>query len=105
MYPAYNSYKVMQTNTMVENIKVITYWVVFSVFTVTEQVADGLVGDKLPYYWQVKVIFIIWLVSPLTMGYYYLFSWVVQPLMFRLEKKFDNILHQVRKRIFNETQR
>ena len=101
MYPAYNSYKVMQTNTMVEYANIITYWVVFSVFTVTEQVVDKLFVNIFSYYCEFKIIFILWLVSPFTMGYSFLFSWVVQPLMVRMENKLDDFFTTIKKKKVN----
>ena len=40
MYPAYNSYKAMQAMSMVEYVHCMTYWIVFSVLTLFEQLFD-----------------------------------------------------------------
>ena len=74
MYPAYNSYKAMQSMSMVELVHCLTYWIVFSVLTLCEQLFDGLLGDVLPFYYEFKIIFIIWLVSPVTTGYSFIFT-------------------------------
>ena len=101
MYPAYNSYKVIQSKDMEEYVNTITYWVVFSLFTAVEQIVDRLLENIFPYFYEFKILFVVWLVASFTKGYSYLFSWLVQPVMMRIEVKVDDILNEVRKKRVN----
>ncbi len=44
------------------------YWVVFSAFCVCEAFLDVLLGIWLPFYNEAKLLFLLWLVSPVSGG-------------------------------------
>ena len=43
-----------------------TYWIVFAIVTVTEEISDLLLSFWLPFYYELKIIFLFWLLSPVT---------------------------------------
>ena len=43
-----------------------TYWIVFAIVTITEEISDLLLSFWLPFYYEIKIIFLFWLLSPVT---------------------------------------
>lgn len=68
LYPAYRSYKAVRTKDVKEYVKWMMYWIVFALFCVSETVADILVAFWFPFYYEIKIIFVLWLISPWTKG-------------------------------------
>jgi hypothetical protein len=67
IYPAYASYKALESKSPHAAAQWLTYWVVFSLFTVLEYFADWLIS-WLPLYYLLKLAFILWLQLPQTQG-------------------------------------
>ncbi|KAG9346827.1 hypothetical protein JZ751_007173 [Albula glossodonta] len=67
LYPAYASYKAVKTKNVKEYVKWMMYWIVFAIFTTLETVTD-LVLSWFPFYFELKIAFVIWLLSPYTKG-------------------------------------
>ena len=86
----------MQSMSMVELVHCMTYWIVFSVLTLFEQLFDGLIGDVLPFYYEFKIIFLIWLVSPITRGSSFIFTRIIHPLMVRVEVGAEKVVEKIR---------
>ena len=60
-YPAYASFKIIQEKKRHKYAEWLMYWAVISCFTAVEVFGDVLVS-WLPFYYEAKVAFIIWLV-------------------------------------------
>lgn len=58
LYPAYVSIKAIESKGKDDDTKWLTYWVVFSIFSIVEYFADFIVR-WFPLYWLVKVSLII----------------------------------------------
>ena len=43
-----------------------TYWIVFAIVTITEEISDLLLSFWLPFYYEIKILFLFWLLSPAT---------------------------------------
>ncbi|CAN7949203.1 unnamed protein product, partial [Ixodes hexagonus] len=83
LYPAYASYKAVKNKDVREYMKWMMYWVVFALFTCVETFADILIS-WLPFYYEIKILFVLWLLSPATMGSSILYRRFVHPqLMLR----------------------
>merc|ERR1711998_329329 len=79
VYPSYASYKALGSNTPDASAQWLTYWVVFSLFTVVEYVADWLIS-WIPMYYLAKLAFILWLQMPQTKGATLIYRTYVLPL-------------------------
>ena len=44
------------------------YWIVFALFTCLETVTDVLLSFWFPFYYEIKVLVLVWLLSPATSG-------------------------------------
>ncbi|XP_062512177.1 receptor expression-enhancing protein 2-like [Corticium candelabrum] len=92
LYPAYRSFKAMKTKNVREYVKWMMYWVVFACFLAVETVADIFVSWAIPFYYELKIVFVIWLLWPVTKGSSILYRKFVHPYLIKNEKDIDKYL-------------
>ncbi|NXG12106.1 REEP4 protein, partial [Sakesphorus luctuosus] len=73
------------------------YWIVFALFMATETFTDLLIS-WCPFYYEVKMAFVLWLLSPYTRGASLLYRRFVHPTLARKEKDIDTFLVRTRQR-------
>ena len=78
-----------------------TFWIVFSMVMVCEEVTDLVLGPWLPLYYVMKTSFLVWLVSPTTKGSIIIYTKIVHPLLVRKEKEIDKTLQRLKEHTFN----
>lgn len=66
-YPAYMSFKAIDSPDKVDDMQWLTYWVVFGFFSITESVMNFLVS-WIPFYFVIKCGFFLWMYHPKFMG-------------------------------------
>jgi hypothetical protein len=64
-YPAYRSFKALESPGDEDDKQWLTYWVIYGTFGVAEGFADKIVG-WLPLYYPAKIGFLCWLMLPQT---------------------------------------
>ena len=69
IYPAYMSFKAINTPGPVDDTQWLTYWVVYAFFNLTESITD-LVLSWIPFYFFLKVAFLVWSYHPSTQVLY-----------------------------------
>eukprot|EP00960_Hanusia_phi_P029232 747852-Hanusia_phi.AAC.2 len=67
LYPAFESYKAIKTPSKEDDTQWLSYWVIFGIFTMGEFFLD-IVICWIPFYYEAKLVFIMWLVSSYTKG-------------------------------------
>merc|ERR1712106_1004176 len=92
LYPAYCSFKAVKTKNVKDYVHWMTYWIVFAVFTLTEDITDMLFGFWFPLYYECKIILIIWLLSPVTRGSTLLYRQVIHPALINREEDIDDLM-------------
>ncbi|XP_077114877.1 receptor expression-enhancing protein 3 [Ranitomeya variabilis] len=97
LYPAYNSYKAVKTKNVKEYVRWMMYWIVFALYTVTETLAD-LTISWFPLYYELKIGFVIWLLSPYTRGASLLYRKFLHPLLSKKEKEIDEYIIQAKEK-------
>uniref|UniRef100_A0A8B9G477 Receptor expression-enhancing protein n=1 Tax=Amazona collaria TaxID=241587 RepID=A0A8B9G477_9PSIT len=97
LYPAYASYKAVKTKNIREYVHWMMYWIVFALFMATETFTDLLIS-WFPFYYEVKMAFVIWLLSPYTRGASLLYRKFVHPTLSRKEKDIDGYILRARER-------
>ncbi|XP_068111218.1 receptor expression-enhancing protein 3 [Hyperolius riggenbachi] len=97
LYPAYNSYKAVKTKNVKEYVRWMMYWIVFALYTVSETVAD-LTVSWFPLYYELKIAFVVWLLSPYTRGASLLYRKFLHPLLSSKEKEIDEYIVQAKER-------
>ena len=121
LYPAYSSFKTIRSANVKQYVRWMMYWVVFALFTASEyfcgldekkidkefliffskifplphfpQVADVFIS-WLPFYYEIKVLFVIWLSSTYTRGASIVYRKVLHPLLARKERHIDKWIDQ-----------
>ncbi|KAJ1509868.1 hypothetical protein HMI55_007226, partial [Coelomomyces lativittatus] len=66
VYPAYASFKSLETPSTDDDKQWLTYWIVFAFFNLIEFFSDHLLY-WVPFYFLAKTIFLIWLYLPVTL--------------------------------------
>nr|Q5HZP8.1 RecName: Full=Receptor expression-enhancing protein 3-B [Xenopus laevis]AAH88933.1 LOC496337 protein [Xenopus laevis] len=97
LYPAYNSYKAVRTKNVKEYVRWMMYWIVFALYTVTETIAD-LTVSWFPLYFELKIAFVVWLLSPYTRGASLLYRKFLHPLLSSKEKEIDDYIVQAKEK-------
>lgn len=88
LYPAYSSFKTIRSANVKHYVRWMMYWTVFAMFTAVEYVADVFIS-WLPFYYEIKVIMVIWLMSSYTKGASIIYRKVLHPLLSKKEMAID----------------
>lgn len=92
----------MRTKDVREYVKWMMYWIVFALFCFAESVADVFVAFWFPFYYEVKMLFVLWLLSPWTKGASILYRKWIHPTLARHEKDIDALLDQAKSESYNQ---
>ncbi|KAL0612681.1 Receptor expression-enhancing protein 4 [Plecturocebus cupreus] len=99
LYPAYASYKAVKTKNIREYVRWMMYWIVFALFMLAEIITDIFIS-WFPFYYEIKMAFVLWLLSPYTKGASLLYRKFVHPSLSRHEKEIDAYLVQAKERSY-----
>ncbi|XP_030046911.1 receptor expression-enhancing protein 1 isoform X3 [Microcaecilia unicolor] len=100
LYPAYYSYKAVKSKDIKEYVKWMMYWIIFALFTTVETVTDIFLS-WFPFYYELKIAFVAWLLSPYTRGSSLLYRKFVHPTLSSKEKEIDDCLIQAKDRSYD----
>ncbi|XP_063077976.1 receptor expression-enhancing protein 3 isoform X1 [Engraulis encrasicolus] len=99
LFPAYSSYKAVKTKNVREYVRWMMYWIVFALYTVLETIAD-LTVSWFPLYYELKIAFVIWLLSPYTRGASLIYRKILHPLLSSREREIDDYIVQAKERSY-----
>ncbi|KAK6013857.1 TB2/DP1, HVA22 family [Ostertagia ostertagi] len=102
LYPAYRSYKAIRTKDVREYVKWMMYWIVFAMYTLVEALADIFISFWFPFYYQLKIVFVLWLLSPWTKGASILYRKWIHPPLSKHEQDIDALLEQAKSESYNQ---
>ncbi|XP_029448642.1 receptor expression-enhancing protein 1 isoform X2 [Rhinatrema bivittatum] len=100
LYPAYYSYKAVKSKDIKEYVKWMMYWIIFALFTTVETFTDIFLS-WFPFYYELKIAFVAWLLSPYTRGSSLLYRKFVHPTLSSKEKEIDDCLIQAKDRSYD----
>uniref|UniRef100_A0A4W5KFH1 Receptor expression-enhancing protein n=1 Tax=Hucho hucho TaxID=62062 RepID=A0A4W5KFH1_9TELE len=86
------------------SVKWMMYWIVFALFTTVETLTD-LFMSWFPFYFELKIAFVIWLLSPYTKGSSVLYRKFVHPTLSNKEKEIDEYITQAKDRSYETMMR
>ncbi|GIY21739.1 receptor expression-enhancing protein 2 [Caerostris darwini] len=89
LYPAYASYKTVKTKNVRDYVKWMMYWIVFALYTCIEIFTDIFIAFWCPFYYELKIIFVLWLICPATRGSTYIFKKIINPRLSKYETGID----------------
>jgi receptor expression-enhancing protein 5/6 len=94
VYPAYMSFKAIESQDTDDDKQWLTYWVVYGNFTVVDSVAEVLLS-WVPFYHPAKLIILVYLAWPETRGAEMVYQRIVRPFMVKHETKVDEALERI----------
>jgi len=97
LYPAYCSYKAIRTKNVKEYVRWMMHWVVFSCFVTVETFSDVFLS-WFPFYYEIKVLIVFWLLSPMTKGSSILYKKFIHPKLSRHEQEIDEYINQAKEK-------
>ncbi|XP_063313704.1 receptor expression-enhancing protein 1 isoform X2 [Pelobates fuscus] len=100
LYPAYYSYKAVKSKDIKEYVKWMMYWIIFALFMAVETFTDIFLC-WFPFYYELKIAFVAWLLSPYTKGSSLLYRKFVHPTLSSKEKEIDECLIQAKDRSYD----
>ncbi|XP_019877069.1 receptor expression-enhancing protein 2 isoform X3 [Aethina tumida] len=101
LYPAYASYKAVRTKNVKEYVKWMMYWIVFAIFTCIETFTDVFLS-WFPFYYEIKIMLVIWLLSPATKGSSFLYRKFVHPLLSSREQEIDEYISKAKEQSYKQ---
>ncbi|KAF1324627.1 Membrane protein, partial [Globisporangium splendens] len=90
-YPAYASFKALESPSPDDDKQWLTYWVVYGLCTSMETVSSRLMS-WMPGYYMTKMLFLIWMMLPKTKGAMIMYRVVFYPLLKQYEPYVDRKL-------------
>jgi receptor expression-enhancing protein 5/6 len=91
-YPAYSSLLAIESTGKDDDTQWLIYWVVFAFFCVVENFTDYILY-WIPFYYAVKVTFLVWCMIPKYQGAKIVYSNVIKPLFQKHESAIDAALN------------
>merc|ERR1719379_2941298 len=93
VYPAYESFKALEPdNEKRENPRMmrtwLTYWIVYSLFSVVEVFVDYILY-WVPLYYLLKLVFLVWLMIPKLGGAELVYKVLIEPSLRQYRKRID----------------
>ncbi|KAM6912691.1 receptor expression-enhancing protein 1 isoform 2-T2 [Xenentodon cancila] len=76
------------------------YWIIFALFTTAEAFTDMFLC-WLPFYYELKIAFVVWLLSPYTKGSSVLYRKFVHPTLSSKEKDIDDYICQAKDKSYD----
>ena len=86
--PAYWSIKAIESPEFNDDKQWLTYWAIYGIFTLFDQFAN-IILRIVPFYFVIKIIFLIWCFMPNTMGALFVYNKLVGPYFRKYENKID----------------
>lgn len=96
LYPAYASYKAVKNKDVRAHLQWMMYWIVFAFFTCIETVSDIFISFWMPFYYEFKILFVLWLLSPATKGSSILYRRFVHPQLVEREQEIDELIEKAK---------
>ncbi|KAJ3433244.1 receptor expression-enhancing protein [Anaeramoeba flamelloides] len=88
LWPAYKSFKAIKTEEKDDDTELLIYWTVAGFFSFFEYWADFIVS-WFPFYYELKIVFFIWLQNPYFNGSQFLWKYFLMPFLDSKEKQID----------------
>ncbi|SCP04224.1 HVA22/TB2/DP1 family protein, putative [Plasmodium ovale] len=93
-YPAYQSFKAVESQSHDETKLWLTYWVVFSLFFFIEYLIDVILF-WVPFYYLVKLLFLLYLYMPQVRGAETVYNLIIRPILLKHEKTIDDTVQKI----------
>lgn len=99
IFPAYMSMKALDSKDEEDDKQWCTYWVVFFSFELVECYFElfsfGALHSLIPYYFLIKLVFLIWLFFPTTQGANFIYEKIFSKVFSKYEVNIDKAINDV----------
>ena len=102
--PTYWSIKAIESNEGDDDKQWLTYWAVYAVFDFLDLFA-GFILKIIPFYYILKLIFLIWCFMPNTQGALMVYNHIIKKFFIKYENNLDQLVNKVMKRSQETTQK
>ena len=89
-YPCFMSFLALESKGSDDDKQWLTYWVVFGIFNIIDQFA-GFILTFIPFYFFLKLCFLVWLFHPITQGATVIYNAYILPNMQQYEKHIEKL--------------
>jgi len=97
-YPAFMSFLALESEGLDDDKQWLTYWVCFGAFNIVDQFA-GIILSFIPFYFFLKLGFLVYLFHPSTLGATQVFNNVILPRMKEYQHHIDAMEKQANEMI------
>jgi len=94
VYPAYMSFKALESKDVADDTQWLTYWIIFSLFRIVDGFGN-FVLQYVPFYYTIKLVFLVYLYHPRFRGATLVYQYAIRPFMLRHQAKIDEKLEQL----------
>jgi len=91
-YPVYATIHAIESETKTDDTEWLTYWVVFSSFSIIENFVE-FIKYWIPFYYPLKVTFLLWCMLPNYRGANVVYLNVIKPLFLKHSNSIDEALN------------
>eukprot|EP00126_Sphaerothecum_destruens_P008715 Sdes_comp20322_c0_seq2m13991 len=98
LYPAYASFKAIESRNTSDDTQWLTYWVVFSTFSIVDYFISPFLSLT-GFYFPLKVAFLLWCYIPQTQGASFIYKRFLRPFLFENEKYIDEAIKKGKKNV------
>lgn len=95
--PTYWSLKAIDSPESGDDTLMLNYWIVYACFTFLDLFA-GFILKIIPFYFVLKLIFLIWCFMPNTKGAVIIYDKFLKPLFKQYEELIDKVIHKTTKK-------
>lgn len=88
VFPIYASFKAIESKDPTDDVQWLTYWAVYATINALEIFLSPVVA-WIPFYYEVKCLFVMWLISPQSKGAAQLYKQQLRPFLYKHEKQID----------------
>jgi len=97
-YPAYASFKAIESAGQKDDIQWLTYWTVFGFLSIVETLVDTIVY-WFPFYYLLKTVFLLYLYVPQFKGAEVIYKTVLRPRLLANQSKIDSAVDSAKTRL------
>lgn len=94
LYPSYRSYKALDSKNITDAQEWLCYWIVAGILTVPLLISNSVL-NWFPFYYEIKLLFCLWLIFPKTKGHLYLFNKYIIPNMDKFSGRIDTYARDI----------
>ncbi|KAF9916968.1 ER membrane protein DP1/Yop1 [Lobosporangium transversale] len=98
VYPAYRSFKALETQQKDDDTQWLTYWTVYGFVSILESFTDILLY-WFPFYFFLKTVFLLWLMLPTFNGASTIYTRVLRPFLLQHKEEIDSSYYNLKAKV------